>query len=94
MRICIIGKFPPIQGGVAVRTYWVAHDLAARGHEVHVVTNAKEASAIRQEALIAMRFSLGAKGGDKNKLVGVLIDAASDADRALFRYAVVAVEQP
>jgi glycosyltransferase involved in cell wall biosynthesis len=43
MRICIIGKFPPIQGGVSVRTYWSAHDLAARGHEVHVVTNAKEA---------------------------------------------------
>src|SRR5262245_2729609 len=43
MRICIIGKFPPIQGGVAVRTYWLAHDLATRGHEVHVVTNAKEA---------------------------------------------------
>jgi glycosyltransferase involved in cell wall biosynthesis len=43
VRICIIGKFPPIQGGVAVRTYWIAHDLGARGHEVHVVTNAKEA---------------------------------------------------
>ncbi len=43
MRICIIGKYPPIQGGVSVRTYWNAHDLAARGHEVHVVTNAKEA---------------------------------------------------
>ncbi len=42
MRICIIGKFPPIQGGVSARTYWIAHDLAARGHEVHVVTNAKE----------------------------------------------------
>ena len=42
MRICIIGKFPPIQGGVSARTYWGAHDLAARGHEVHVVTNAKE----------------------------------------------------
>jgi glycosyltransferase involved in cell wall biosynthesis len=42
VRICIIGKFPPIQGGVSARTYWVAHDLAARGHEVHVVTNAKE----------------------------------------------------
>jgi glycosyltransferase involved in cell wall biosynthesis len=27
-----------------VRTYWIAHDLAARGHEVHVITNAKEAS--------------------------------------------------
>jgi glycosyltransferase involved in cell wall biosynthesis len=44
VRICIIGKFPPIQGGVGVRTYWIAHDLAARGHEVHVVTNAKEAA--------------------------------------------------
>ena len=43
MRICIIGKFPPIQGGVSARTYWTAHDLAARGHEVHVITNAKEA---------------------------------------------------
>jgi glycosyltransferase involved in cell wall biosynthesis len=39
----VIGKFPPIQGGVSARTYWTAHDLAARGHEVHVVTNAKEA---------------------------------------------------
>ena len=43
MRICVVGKFPPIQGGVSTRTYWSAHDLAARGHEVHVVTNAKEA---------------------------------------------------
>jgi glycosyltransferase involved in cell wall biosynthesis len=43
MRICIVGKFPPIQGGVSMRTYWAAHRLAARGHDVHVVTNAKEA---------------------------------------------------
>jgi glycosyltransferase involved in cell wall biosynthesis len=43
MRICIISKFPPIQGGVSMRTYWSAHGLAALGHEVHVVTNAKEA---------------------------------------------------
>lgn len=42
MRICLIGKFPPIQGGVSMRTYWAAHALAARGHEIHVVTNAKE----------------------------------------------------
>src|SRR5262249_56210080 len=28
-----------------MRTYWSAHSLAARGHEVHVVTNAKEAVA-------------------------------------------------
>ena len=28
-----------------MRTYWSAHGLAALGHEVHVVTNAKEAVA-------------------------------------------------
>ena len=25
VRICVIGKFPPIQGGVSMRTYWSAH---------------------------------------------------------------------
>ena len=42
MKICVIGKYPPIQGGVSMRTYWTAHGLAALGHEVHVITNAKE----------------------------------------------------
>jgi glycosyltransferase involved in cell wall biosynthesis len=45
VRICVVGKYPPIQGGVSMRTYWSAHGLAALGHEVHVVTNAKEAVA-------------------------------------------------
>jgi glycosyltransferase involved in cell wall biosynthesis len=44
LRICIIGKYPPIQGGVSTRTYWTAFRLAEGGHEVHVVTNAKEVS--------------------------------------------------
>jgi glycosyltransferase involved in cell wall biosynthesis len=42
MRICIVGKYPPIQGGVSAHTYWLAQTLAALGHEVHVVTNANE----------------------------------------------------
>jgi len=42
MRICIIGKYPPIEGGVSSQTYWLARGLARRGHEVHVVTNADE----------------------------------------------------
>jgi glycosyltransferase involved in cell wall biosynthesis len=42
MRICILGKYPPIEGGVCMQNYWAAHGLAQRGHEVHVVTNAKE----------------------------------------------------
>jgi glycosyltransferase involved in cell wall biosynthesis len=43
VRICLIGKFPPIQGGVSMRTFWTAHALAQGGHDVQVVTNAKEA---------------------------------------------------
>lgn len=42
MRICLIGKFPPIQGGVSGTTYWLARRLAQAGNEVHVVTNAAE----------------------------------------------------
>lgn len=43
MRICFIGKIPPIQGGVCTRTYWMAYALANKGHQVWVVTNADQA---------------------------------------------------
>jgi glycosyltransferase involved in cell wall biosynthesis len=42
MRICVVGKYPPIQGGVSAQTYWLARGLAERGHDVHVVSNAQE----------------------------------------------------
>lgn len=42
MRIGMIGKYPPIEGGVSMHQYWCAHSLAALGHQVHVITNAKE----------------------------------------------------
>jgi glycosyltransferase involved in cell wall biosynthesis len=42
MRICAVVKYPPIQGGVSARSYWIARALALRGHQVHVVTNAGE----------------------------------------------------
>ena len=42
MRTCILGKYPPIEGGVSTTTYWLARGLAERGHEIHVVTNADE----------------------------------------------------
>ena len=42
MRICFIGKYPPIEGGVSAQTYWAVRGLAERGHEVFVVTNADE----------------------------------------------------
>jgi len=42
MRICIISKYPPIEGGVSARVYWLAKALGEREHEVHIVTNALE----------------------------------------------------
>lgn len=42
MHIVIIGKYPPIQGGVSSTTYWTAQELAKNGHNVHIVTNANE----------------------------------------------------
>ena len=42
MRICVIGKYPPIQGGISAQNYWMCRWLAERGHHVDVVTNADE----------------------------------------------------
>lgn len=42
MKIMVIGKYPPIEGGVSAATYWTCRILAEAGHEVHVVTNARE----------------------------------------------------
>ena len=42
MKICLVCKYPPIQGGVSTQCYWAARGLASRGHQVHVVTNANE----------------------------------------------------
>lgn len=40
LKVCIVSKFPPIQGGIASKTYWLARGLAEAGVEVHIVTNA------------------------------------------------------
>jgi glycosyltransferase involved in cell wall biosynthesis len=42
MKICLISKYPRIEGGVSMRNYWMARALAERGHQVYVVTNAPE----------------------------------------------------
>lgn len=38
----MISKYPPIEGGVSARVYWLAKELGEHGHEVHIVTNAQE----------------------------------------------------
>lgn len=42
MKICFIGKYPPIEGGESSKLYWLARGLGNRGHAIHVVTNALE----------------------------------------------------
>lgn len=42
MRICIVGKYPPIEGGVSARVYWLAKALGERGHKIHIISNALE----------------------------------------------------
>lgn len=42
MKILLIGKYPPIQGGVSAQTYLYARQLAEEGHDIFVVTNARE----------------------------------------------------
>jgi len=42
MKICFIGKYPPIEGGESSKLYWLARGLGDKGHIIHVVTNALE----------------------------------------------------
>ena len=42
MKICFVGKYPPIEGGESSKLYWLARGLGDIGHEVHIVTNAFE----------------------------------------------------
>jgi glycosyltransferase involved in cell wall biosynthesis len=42
VNVCLITKYPPIEGGVSRDCYWLARGLAEAGHRVFVVTNADE----------------------------------------------------
>lgn len=42
MKILVIGKYPPIQGGVSTDTFWTSQMFAEMGHEVRVLTSANE----------------------------------------------------
>lgn len=42
-RIAFLGKYYPMEGGNASRTYWLARGLASKGHEVHIIADRPEA---------------------------------------------------
>jgi glycosyltransferase involved in cell wall biosynthesis len=39
MNICILSRFPPIQGGISAKAYWLSRGYAAAGMSVHVISN-------------------------------------------------------
>lgn len=39
LSVCMISKFPPVQGGISAAVYWLARGLAEAGINVHIVTN-------------------------------------------------------
>jgi len=51
LKICMMSKYPPIEGGVSSRTYWLAKALGERGHNVHIVTNAQEVESEYKERI-------------------------------------------
>jgi glycosyltransferase involved in cell wall biosynthesis len=68
MKICLVSKFPPIEGQVSNVNYWLARGLALRGDHVHVVTNAMETTAPHRcefspEELMALEISETPAGG-------------------------------
>ncbi|MFC1983068.1 glycosyltransferase [Chloroflexota bacterium] len=38
-KIALLSKYPPLEGGIAAKTYWLASGLTVRGHEIHVITD-------------------------------------------------------
>jgi len=42
VKLCLISKYPPIEGGESSKAYWLAKGLGERNHEIHIITNAWE----------------------------------------------------
>ncbi len=42
MKICFFSKYPPIEGSISAKTYWLSKALGERRFEIHIVTNALE----------------------------------------------------
>ncbi len=39
LKLALLSRYPPIEGGISAKTYWLARGLTLRGHEVHVITH-------------------------------------------------------
>lgn len=60
MRVLVLGKFPPGQGGIASKTYWLCRALARRGYVFDIVTLVPELYASRDQAELPSGVNLTA----------------------------------
>lgn len=58
MNVCLISKYPPIEGGESSKAYWLAKGLGERGHRIHIITNALEVEDIFRENLASSDLNL------------------------------------
>ena len=42
-KIALLGKYYPLEGGNASRTYWLARGLARKGYEIHIIADRPDA---------------------------------------------------
>lgn len=92
----LLGKEPSVAAAAAaVKVLGYLEDPATAETLVAIARDPKQAPAVRQEALIALRFTMSE--GASKELMKALVDAASVADRALAQTALMtlaAIEVP
>jgi glycosyltransferase involved in cell wall biosynthesis len=82
VRLCVIGKVPPIQGGVSRETFWDCHALSSAGHHVHIITNANE---VEQPFRIQEGFYADQPGSDPRSVSAVRVHHTK-SDPVLLRH--------
>ena len=43
-KVICISKYPPLEGGIATKTFWLSKALAERGHKIHIITDREDIS--------------------------------------------------
>jgi glycosyltransferase involved in cell wall biosynthesis len=58
MRVLVVGKYPPIEGGTCTQTFATIRGLLERGHDVDVLTNADEAEVSCRQMFLPEDFAI------------------------------------
>jgi len=74
MRIILVGKAPPLQGGVASRTFNFALAATRSGHNVDLYTNSAEAGSTYRYELCPDDQAYAARGGNRLKIHNIALE--------------------